>query len=94
MALPLERLSGRLEFGGESYVTLSDVALEGPLLEGTLEGGVGHAQTLANQTLAIDLAIRVRDESLADLLSGMSSPGADGLHRIQVTGTITKPTIR
>ena len=94
LALPLERLQGHLDFGGESYVTLTDVSLEGPLLEGTLEGGVGHAQTLASQSLAIDLAFRVRDDSLAGMLGGLSSPGADGLHRLQVTGTIAEPTIR
>ena len=94
LALPLERLEGHLIFGGESFVTLSDVALEGPLLEGTLQGGVGHARTLANQSLAIDLSFRVRDESLAGLMNGMSNPGDDGFHRLQVTGTIAKPTIR
>ena len=94
LTLPVERLQGRLNFGGESYVTLSEVALEGPLLEGTLQGGVGHAQTLGNQSLAIDLSLRVRDEGLAGLLSGMSNPGDDGFHRLQVTGTIAKPTIR
>ena len=46
------------------------------------------------QSLAIHLSFRVRDESLEGMLSGLSIPGDDGLHHLQVTGTIAEPTIR
>ncbi len=94
VALPFERLHGRLDFGGEKYVTVSGVELTGPLLEGTIQGDVGHAATSGAQPISIDVAFEVRDKSLQGMLDGVSRRGEDGRRHLQVRGTVAKPVIR
>ena len=44
VALPFERLHGRLDFGGEKYVTVNGVELTGSLLDATIQGDVAYAE--------------------------------------------------
>ena len=94
VALPFERLHGRLDFGDGKYVRVSGVELQGPLLEGTIQGDVGYAATPGAQPLSIEVAFRVRDESLGVVFDRIGRLGEDGRSHLQVTGTVAKPVIR
>ncbi|MEE2672201.1 MAG: type II secretion system protein GspN [Myxococcota bacterium] len=94
LAIPFESLHGRLDFGGEAYISLSGVALEGPLLDGTIEGSVGRAAPPAGQAISLDVAFRPRDEGLASLLRGIAGVGEDGRSHLQISGTVAQPVVR
>lgn len=94
LALPFDRLFGRLDFGGESYAKVSGVQLEGPLLAGTIEGEVGHGPAPGREPLALDVAFEVRDPGLAGMFTSLGRPGSDGRRRLSVTGTLSRPMVR
>ena len=93
IALPFDRLHGQLRFGDDSYLTVSGVQIEGPLLEGTIEGRVGRGPP-GRQPLSIAITYTLRDEELANLFGGMGRPGKDGRRKLSVSGTLSNPVIR
>ncbi len=94
IALPFESLHGRLDFGGEKYIHLSGVELQGPLLDGTIQGDVGYATGSSGQPISIDVAFRLRNDDLASMLGAVAGQGEDGRSHIQITGTLARPVIR
>jgi len=94
IALPFESFHGRLDFGGEKYITLSGAELQGPLLEGTLQGDVGYATASGAQPISIDVAFQLGDEGLASIFGAVARPGEDGRSHLQITGTLDSPVIR
>jgi type II secretion system protein N len=94
IALPFESLHGRLDFGGEKYIHLSGVELQGPLLDGTIQGDVGYATGSSGQPISIDVAFRLRNDGLASMLGAVAGQGEDGRSHIQITGTLARPVIR
>jgi type II secretion system protein N len=94
VAVPFERLHGQLRFGGEKYLIISGVELEGPMIAGTIEGEVGQGPSPDRQPVSVKIAYEVRDQSLAGMLSGMGSTGPGGSSEISVTGTVAQPVVR
>ena len=94
IALPFESLHGRLDFGGEKYIHLSGVELQGPLLDGTIQGDVGYATGPSGQPISIDVAFRLRNDDLASMRGAVAGQGEDGRSHIQITGTLARPVIR
>lgn len=94
IALPFDRLHGELLFGDDSYLKLSGVELEGPLVGASIEGRVGKAPDPARQPLSIDVAYQVHDASLAGMLGARGRPGPDGRTHLTVSGTLSKPVVR
>jgi type II secretion system protein N len=94
VALPFERLHGRLDFGGDHYISVSTLELQGPLLDGTIQGNLGYADAPGAQPVSIDLAYSVHDESLAEMLSSMGSRRQGDRGQLRVTGTLANPVIR
>ena len=94
VALPFDRLHGRLLFGDDAFVKLSGVELEGPLIGASIEGKVGRAPVASRQPLSIDVAYEVHDASLAGMLGARGRPGADGRTHLTVGGTLAQPVVR
>jgi len=94
IAVPFSQLRGRLDFGGDAYLRVSDVELDGPMIRGRIEGTVGHAPAPGRQPLAIDIAYEVSDPSLAPMLGSLGRRGPDGRSVLKVTGTLAQPVIR
>ena len=94
VGVPFERLHGQLLFGGDAYLTVSEVRLEGPMVAGTIEGHVGHGGSPERRPLSLEIAYEVRDAGLADLLGSIGSRGGDGLSHLSVTGTLAQPVVR
>jgi type II secretion system protein N len=94
VALPFDRLHGQLRFGDESYLTVSGVQIEGPLLHGTIEGRVGRGQP-GRQPLSLAVSYTVRDEELARLFAGIGGrPDENGQSKLSISGTLSNPVIR
>jgi type II secretion system protein N len=93
VALPFDRLHGQLLFGDENFLTTSGVQIEGPLLEGSIEGRVGRGQP-GRQPLSMALVYTVRDPELARLVGGVGRPDKDGRSKLSISGTLANPVIR
>ncbi len=94
VAVPFERLHGLLHFGGERYLTVSGVRLEGPLIAGTIEGEIGHGASIDRRPLKLDIAFQVQDANLDGMLSGLGTRGQDGISHLRVSGTVVRPVVR
>lgn len=94
LAMPFERLHGQLRLGGDSYLSFSQVKLEGPMITGMLEGEVGHGPTPEQQLLAIDIRYEVRDPGLEQILTGIGARDRDGVYRVSLGGTLARPVVR
>ena len=94
IAVPFDQLSGRLDFGGDAYLQLDDVQLEGPLIQGAVGGTIGHAPAPGRQPLAIQIAYQVNDPSLAPMLGSLGRRGSDGRSVLKVSGTLAQPVVR
>lgn len=94
VALPFERLAGRLDFGGEKYIAIRNVELKGPLLEGTIQGEVGKATSPGAQPISMEVTLEVREESLEGLFDRVGRRDEAGRRHLEVTGTLAKPVIR
>jgi type II secretion system protein N len=94
VALPFDRLHGRLLFGEDTYLTVSGVQLEGPMVAGTIEGQVGDGPTPARQPLSIEIRYEVRDPGLEAMFGSFGTRGDDGRIHVRVSGTLSKPVVR
>ena len=94
VAVPFDRLHGQLHFGGERYLTVSGVRLDGPLIAGTVEGEIGHGASADRRPLKIDIAYQIQDANLGSMLSGLGTRGKDGISHLSVTGTLARPVVR
>ena len=94
MVLPFERLYGSLLFGEDTFMKLEGVELEGPMVDATIEGSVGHGATAAQQLLSIDAAYELRDPALARKIGSIGQAGSDGRAHLAISGTLSRPVIR
>jgi type II secretion system protein N len=92
--IPFTELSGRFDFGGESYLVVSGVKLEGPVISGDVEGTVGHAPAPGHQPLAVNVVYQVNDPNLAHMLANLGRRGADGRSTLQISGTLARPVMQ
>jgi len=93
VAVPFDRLYGQLHFGGESYVTVSGVQLEGPMIAGTIEGEVGNGAA-ADRPLSMKIVYEVQDPNLASMFGSFGRRGPDGGSEITISGTLARPIVR
>ena len=92
--VPFDRLYGTLRFGDDTFMTLEEVALEGPLVEATIEGQIGHGPSPDRQPLSIDAAYTMRDPNLARKLGSIGQAGPDGRAHLTIAGTLARPVLR
>ncbi len=96
MAIPYERLVGEAHLGDGGAIELRDVALEGPMVAATAGGTIGAAPSLALAPLDLDLELEVVDPNLRPVVArgfGVRVDG-DGLARLRITGSPTRPVVR
>ena len=92
---PFERLNGDIGLGGETFATVRALSIAGPLLNATLSGTIGYAERNGSQALDLDMQIqrvgRLIQPLLRDLGIELSRAGPT---RLQITGTLARPTFR
>jgi type II secretion system protein N len=94
VAVPFDRLYGQLHFGGETYLTVSGVKLEGPMIAGNVEGTIGSGPSPERRPLAMKIVYEVQDPNLAGMLASFGKRGPEGASQIAVSGTLARPVVR
>jgi type II secretion system protein N len=94
VALPYERLSGEIEFGGDAFATVESFDLDGPLVSAKVTGSVRHASVPANAPLALSVFLSAQPGVRPLLESAGLRVSREGSARVNVGGTLSNPVVR
>lgn len=93
--IPFEELEGRLRFGGDHYVRIESLSLEGPVASVELHGHIGYAPSPELAPLRLEGRIRADEPGVR---SAMGVQGitfaADAVARFRVSGTVSQPVLQ
>lgn len=93
-AIPFETLTGELDFGGESLITVNRLDLSGPMVDANLTGNILQGASFPEAPLRLEAEI----EAKAGLKSAMSGAGLrvdrNGKAKVRITGTVSQPNVR
>jgi type II secretion system protein N len=94
LPLPFETLTARLALGGDAWVRVEALSLEGPGLDAELTGALGRAPRLAEAPLDLRIELSA-DPTLRAGLQGFGVPlRPDGRGSLHVTGTASRPLLQ
>ena len=95
LALPFERLKGDILLGGEVLATVQDLTVESPLLQARIQGTVARAPRRGAEPLALVMELERVGPMLQPCLRQLDVPLArKGTTRLEITGTLGRPTFR
>jgi type II secretion system protein N len=95
LPLPFERLDADIVLGGDVAARVRALAIAGPVLSATVDGTVGHADTPGEEPLVLEMQIQRVGRALQPLLSDLGVELARaGPTRLEITGTLARPTFR
>lgn len=94
MPVPFDVFKGDLVFGGDAFVSVDELSLEGPLLSAQVTGSIAPAPVFANARLALEVALEAQPAIRAVLQNAGVRVGRDGKASLQVTGTPSAPVVR
>ena len=94
VALPFELLSGELELGGDRYLTLASINIEGSAVSGTGSGEVARAKTFEQAPLSLEFELSINSALSKKVRAAGLRVNRDGLAKIRVSGTVAQPKIR
>jgi type II secretion system protein N len=94
LAIPFATLSGELAFGGDAWVAVNRLDLEGPMASAKVTGNVLPAASFAQAPLRLEAEIVAKTA----LQNAMRQAGVrfdrSGAAKLRVTGTVAVPNIR
>lgn len=95
LPLPYERLNGDIALGGEAFAVVRTLTIAGPMLNASLSGTIGYAEQQGAEPLELDMQIERAGRSLRPFLRRLGiTLSRKGPTRLQITGTISRPTFR
>jgi len=95
VAVPFDSFVGDLRLGGEHFARIEKLELRGPMLDATATGTVGRAAVRGSEPLAVELDLLAKGNGIQPVLQQLGVPvGRGGRSRLQVTGTLARPTFR
>jgi type II secretion system protein N len=94
ISIPFERLQAELGLESGS-LRIASASLSGPMVEGSAEGQLGLAGSLADAPLDVQLELRVADPSFRGVLAplGVRLDG-EGRTRLHLQGSLGSPLVR
>jgi type II secretion system protein N len=95
IAVPYTALRGHVELPGDGSLALDGVALEGPMISATVEGGTRPGPSLWLAPLELDVHLEVSDRNLRPTVrSAGVRLGPDGSADLKVRGNLAAPVVR
>ena len=92
--IPFEKLSGELLFGGNAYVAVKRLDLEGPMMSAGVTGNVLQAASFSEAPLRLEVAIEAKSAIAAAMRSAGIRVGRNGKAKARITGTVAEPQVR
>ncbi len=93
MALPYSELTGHLALGGDGTVTIREMRIRGPLVDGTVAGTVGRARSGDDPPLRLEVKLQVEKALVRSLRREGLDVDPDGKIDLRIGGTLSNPTI-
>jgi type II secretion system protein N len=94
MEIPFETLKGELLFGGEAYMAVKRLDLEGPLVSAGVTGNVLQAASLSEAPLRLEAEVKTASSLRSTLRKAGLRVDRNGKTKIRITGTIAQPNVR
>jgi type II secretion system protein N len=94
VALPFELFSGELELGGDDYLTLDSIQIEGSAVSGTGSGKIARAETFEQAPVSIEFELSIDPALSKKVRAAGLRVSRKGLTKVRISGTVAKPTSR
>jgi type II secretion system protein N len=94
MAIPFSELTGHLALGGDEILTIREMQIHGPLIEGTISGTVGRPSRGGDPPLQIEVQLQVKTALARPLGRAGLRVEPDGRIDVHISGTLSEPTVR
>jgi hypothetical protein len=94
IALPFQKILGEFELGGDAYLTIESLTLEGPAASGFGSGTIAKAASFARAPLQMEFILNVKPALTLSLRATGARVNRNGDTKIRITGTASNPIIR
>jgi type II secretion system protein N len=95
LAIDFETAEGDLVFGGDNFVEVVELSLDGPVVSASAEGTVGESARFGNAPLDLGVDLRIKNPGLVMMVQGFGLQlDGDGRASFDVGGTPTNPRTR
>jgi type II secretion system protein N len=92
--IPFETLSGELLFGGENFVSIESLKLDGPMLTASLTGKVLHAASFAEAPMRLEAKLSTEPNLRPAIVAAGVRVDRHGKSTVRITGTVESPMVR
>ncbi len=94
VALPFQKITGKLELGGDAYLTIESLILEGPIVSGSGNGTIAKAATFALAPLRMEFDLNVKPALAGGVRSAGMRVNSKGDTKVRISGTVASPQLR
>lgn len=95
IAIDYDTATGDLIFGGENFVEITELALDGPIVSATAEGTVGQSRQLGSAPLDLGVDLEIKNPGLVMMIQGFGLQlDGDGRASFDISGTPSNPRTR
>ena len=94
MDIPFETLSGELSFGGEAFISIERLELDGPMLTASLTGKVLQAASFAQAPMRLEAELTAEPNLRPAISSAGVRVDREGKSKVRITGTVESPMVR
>ena len=92
--IPFETLSGELIFGGEAFISIERLELDGPMLTASLTGNVLKAESFAKAPMRLEAELTAEPNLRPAITSAGVRVDREGKSKVRITGTVESPMVR
>jgi type II secretion system protein N len=94
MDIPFETLSGELSFGGEAFISIERLELDGPMLTASLTGKVLQAASFAQAPMRLEAELTAEPNLRPAFKNAGVRVDREGKSKVRITGTVESPMVR
>jgi len=94
MDIPFETLSGELSFGGEAFISIERLELDGPMLTASLTGKVLQAASFAQAPMRLEAELTAEPNLRPTFKNAGVRVDREGNSKVRITGTVESPMVR
>ena len=94
MDIPFETLSGELILGGEAFISIERLELDGPMLTASLTGNVLQAPNFANAPIRLEAELTAEPNLRPAITRAGVRVDRQGKSKVRITGTVESPMVR
>jgi type II secretion system protein N len=92
--IPFETLSGELLFGGENFVSIESLKLDGPMLTASLTGNVLKAPSFPQAPMRLEAKLTTEPNLRPAIVAAGVRVDRQGKSTVRITGTVESPMVR